>query len=137
MRRSLLLAIVLLVPAPAAAQDRCPVEARCTTVTVPLDRSGAVPGTVRLSVGRIGPRRPSRPPVVTLTGGPGQAARDFLVGYSLELGERVTRRRGVIAFDSRGSGRSGVVNCPEMQRAGVPRETAAAEACASRLGESR
>jgi pimeloyl-ACP methyl ester carboxylesterase len=138
MRRFLLLALIVLVPAPeATAQERCPREARCTTVTVPLDRTGAVPGSVRLSVGRIGPRRPALAPVVALTGGPGQGAMDFLVGYSFELGERVVARRGVIAFDSRGSGSSQVVSCPEMQRAGVPRDTAAAEACAKRLGERR
>lgn len=138
MRRAIVLVLAAAAAAapPAAAADRCAPEARCTTVRVPLDRSGAVPGTVALSVGRIGPRRPPRPPVVVLTGGPGQAAADFLVGYSYELGRRVVARRGIVAFDSRGSGRSGVIRCRRMQRAAI-RDTAAAAACAERLGERR
>ena len=46
----------------------------CARVTVPLDRSGATPGTLSLLVQRV-PDRPRRADVLlVLTGGPGQAA---------------------------------------------------------------
>lgn len=121
----------------SVAAAACPSGAECRTVTVPLDRSGQVPGSVRLAVARTGPRRPRRPPVLALTGGPGQSARDFLNLYAVELGASVLRERGVVAFDARGSGASGAIDCPELQRAAIPRDTAAAEACARRLGERR
>ena len=43
----------------------------CTTVTVPLDRSGGVPGTVPLRVARLG--RQGAPVLMYLSGGPGGA----------------------------------------------------------------
>jgi pimeloyl-ACP methyl ester carboxylesterase len=128
-----MLAAALTVIAAAA----CPSHATCTTVTVPLDRSGAVAGSVRLAVARTGPAKPKKAPVFALTGGPGQGARGFINAYRAELGEKVVRERGLVAFDSRGSGDSGAINCPAMQKAPVPRDTAAAEACANQLGERR
>ena len=141
MRRTLVSALLLLtgatLPADAVAQDRCPKGASCSTVTVPLDRSGNVAGTIALRVARLRAPRKSRTPVVALTGGPGQAARGSINDYAADLGATVLRQRDLIAFDSRGTGASGAINCPEMQRAAVPRDTAAAEACAKRLGEQR
>ena len=50
------------------------VEAECAALRVPLDRSGAVPGAVRLRVARYSP--PSRrPTLLYLSGGPGGARR--------------------------------------------------------------
>jgi hypothetical protein len=47
----------------------------CTSLTVPLLRSGAVPGTISLSVERkLAGATPSHDAVVALAGGPGQAA---------------------------------------------------------------
>src|ERR1700730_9997102 len=56
----------------------------CARVPVPLDRSGAIPGSVSLHLERrlAGPG-PSRDAVVALAGGPGQA--------SLPLGEFIAR----------------------------------------------
>src|SRR5215211_3152258 len=67
--------------APAAARLRWSacgdVEAECAWVRVPLDRSGAVPGSVRLRMARYTP--PSRrPTLLYLSGGPGGAGvREF------------------------------------------------------------
>ena len=48
----------------------------CGSLPVPLDRAGAVPGTISLSVERrLAGAGPSRDAVVALAGGPGQAAR--------------------------------------------------------------
>lgn len=127
----------MLAVALAVAAAACPGGADCRTVSVPLDRSGRVPGTVRLAVARLGPRKPRRPPVFALSGGPGQGARDFINVYAVELGHRIVGERGVVAFDSRGSGESGVIDCPAMQRVVVPRDGDAAAACAAQLGERR
>src|SRR5262249_44288236 len=53
---------------------------RCGRVTVPLDRGGALPGTIALRVRVLEPSAPpaggapSPAPVIGLAGGPGQAA---------------------------------------------------------------
>ena len=50
----------------------------CTTMAVPLDRNGHLPGAISLSIERLDPRpthpTPSQDAVITLAGGPGQAA---------------------------------------------------------------
>lgn len=127
-------ALLMAAAAPAPAAE-CPRAARCTTVTVPLDRSGAVPGTVRLRVARVRGRRSSRPPVVALAGGPGQANVEFTAGYRFDLGDALGTR-DLIVFDARGTGGSGAIDCRRMQRATI-RDTAAAEACAAQLGARR
>src|SRR3954449_361573 len=54
----------------------CPTAGyQCAHVDVPLDRSGAVPGTVTLAVSRVAAAsNPDKVAVVPLAGGPGQAA---------------------------------------------------------------
>ena len=140
MRRTSLLALLVLTgfaPADATAQSRCPKGASCQTVTVPLDRSGAVAGTVGLRVAVRKARSAKGAPVMVLAGGPGQANVANWGGWVWDLGAKVMAERDVIAFDPRGTGRSGALNCPAMQRTVIPRDTAAAEACAVRLGERR
>ena len=76
----------------------------CASLPVPLDRGGAVPGTISLSLERRpADAGPSRRAVVALAGGPGQAA--------LPLGEYAARAlapalgdRDLIVFDQRGTG---------------------------------
>src|SRR5687768_14048862 len=72
---------VLSVAVPASAQvawERCADEGfgafECGRVSVPIDRGGAVPGTVDLFARRLLAPTPSRTAVVFLSGGPGQAA---------------------------------------------------------------
>ena len=56
----------------------------CSTVTVPLDRSGRVPGTVSLHVEVLRPDGPPRGTVFLLAGGPGQgSAHTFSLGTPL------------------------------------------------------
>ena len=140
MRRTPLLALLLLtglVPADATAQVRCPKVATCQAVTVPLDRTGRTDATVDLHVAVVQPRRARRAPVLVLSGGPGQPSVASVRGWIADLGRTVLAERGLIAFDARGSGGSDVISCPAMQRTAIPRDTAAAEACAVKLGESR
>jgi pimeloyl-ACP methyl ester carboxylesterase len=111
--------------------------ARCGTVAVPLDRAGAVPGTVRLYVKRVGPVRP-RGAVFALAGGPGQAATPFAEDTAV-LFRGVLRGRAVYAFDQRGTGRSGALRCPTLTGLGerIQNFAGAAADCALLLGRRR
>src|SRR2546421_1429929 len=113
----------------------------CATVNVPLDRSGGTPGTVSLYVERLAAGGTPRGVMFLIAGGPGQASagafdlatndaqcRDQFPGY--------TR----IAFDPRGTGRSGVLRCPELQSdpsASPAREQALVAKCATEIGATR
>jgi pimeloyl-ACP methyl ester carboxylesterase len=142
---------VLAVAAPAGAAQRtqptssagtgwrsCP-EAdgpRCTTVRVPLDRTGAVPGHVDLHVARVAFARERGSFLMYLSGGPGGAGVYEMVDVLFEL-PRLAREYTVIGFDQRGTGASGLLRCRELERDGRLRSTAAAEKCARRLGPKR
>src|SRR5215207_2452155 len=112
--------------------DRAGVD--CLEVSVPLDR--ARPGGQRLSLHVERWTAPAaRGVAVILAGGPGQAAtrvydvgaaalHDLLPGYTL------------VAFDARGTGRSGLLRCPELESPDVAVATPL-RACADRLGPGR
>jgi pimeloyl-ACP methyl ester carboxylesterase len=109
-------------------------RARCGLLTVPLDRAGAVAGTVRLHIAVLPPkRRPVRGTIVALTGGPGQAATDGLSDWADTLGPALSARR-LVAFDQRGTGRSDPLACPSLRGGKV---AAAVAACATKLGSAR
>jgi pimeloyl-ACP methyl ester carboxylesterase len=158
MRRSFLTTVALaaplavcalaLAPAPAAQAlsfSPCPNQTSfaCTTVTVPLDRSGAVPGTVGLSVERLladsqsAGLAPSSSAVLALAGGPGQAANP-LASFVAKAIAPALRGRDLIVYDQRGTGRSDPLNChssPALEHAGTVGKLA--EQCALQLGAAR
>src|SRR5215213_71540 len=135
------LALWLALATPAAAElpwRACP-EAngpRCTTVRVPLDRSGALRGSIDLHVARVAFARGSDSFLMYLSGGPGGAGVIEMVDVMIEL-RRLTRQFTVIVFDQRGTGASGLLRCRQLERDGRLRSTSAAERCASRLGPRR
>ena len=118
----------------------CPHEAglACTTVTVPLDRAGTVPGTIGLGVERLQAGfTPSASAVLALAGGPGQAA-DPLAGFVAKAIAPALRTRDLIVYDQRGTGHSDPLNChnsPALERARS--EAQEAEQCALQLGAAR
>jgi pimeloyl-ACP methyl ester carboxylesterase len=101
---------------------------------VPLDRSGTLPGTIRIHVARIRSRRPSRPPLIALTGGPGQAGVIFASAYERML---PTAGRDLVVLDQRGTGASGLLRCPSLEGHDPPSSTRDAGACGRRLGARR
>src|SRR5215213_5800338 len=127
----LALSLALAVAAPAAAASRrwhaCPEASgpRCTTVRVPLDRSGAFGGTVDLHVARVAFTRRRDSFLMYLSGGPGGAGVIEMVDVMIEL-PRLVRDFTVIGFDQRGTGASGLLRCPEIERDGRLRSTPAA-----------
>jgi pimeloyl-ACP methyl ester carboxylesterase len=139
---AIVLAAAALIPVePAAAELRfCgPVERSCALLDVPLDRSARVPGTVTLHVERDAATRATEPAIFLLAGGPGQSATSAFPGVAVfDLLGRIQRRRDVVVFDQRGTGRSGVLRCRRLERAdGLDELGPAAEACAASLGAAR
>jgi pimeloyl-ACP methyl ester carboxylesterase len=140
---ALVAVLALLVPAvPAQAElrfKRCKGSlSPCARLSVPLDRSGAIQGRVSLYIQRTRAlRRPSRGVVVALAGGPGQSASFSFAGDALGAVGPAFRRRDLIVFDQRGTGRSGVLRCPALQRSNLFDAGRQAEGCAQQLGARR
>jgi pimeloyl-ACP methyl ester carboxylesterase len=140
--RVALLLLVMLTPAPATAlaasqpRPRCDGGSgvRCLTLTVPLDRTGVVPGAIRLVAARIPSRRPTRPPLVGLTGGPGQAGVVFARSFDAIL---PNAHRDLVTLDQRGTGSSGLLRCRGFERRAGATLNAAAGACGRGLGPRR
>jgi len=126
--------------ADALAFTRCPQGGgfSCSTLSVPLDRSGGVAGAVTLSVERLqAGSAPSESAVVALAGGPGQAA----IPVASELAGAISPAlagRDLIVFDQRGTGSSGPLACSalegESEIAAIGR---AFERCAFQIGAGR
>jgi pimeloyl-ACP methyl ester carboxylesterase len=110
----------------------------CARLSVPLDRSGAVPGRVSLLVKRLrARRRPRLGATFVLAGGPGQSATDAFDGDALGQLSAANRRRDLIVSDQRGTGRSGLLRCRGLERSNLLRPGPAAAGCANRLGPRR
>ena len=130
---------LIVAPGPAAARLRWSgcgdVEAECARVAVPLDRSGAVKGSVRLRVARYG--EPSaKPTLLYLSGGPGGAGVREFADVLFEV-EPLARRYQLVSYDQRGTGSSGLIRCPSLERDARLRSTPAGAACAAKLGARR
>src|SRR4051812_46562050 len=84
------LAFAGVMPGSAAAFEETPCGDEglmCSHVTVPLDRSGATPGTLALDVRRLPSHpEPTRTAFVVLLGGPGQVASTSASALASELG---------------------------------------------------
>ena len=136
--RVALFLLVLLLPttAHAASRPRCDggPGVRCLTLTVPLDRAGVVPGAIRVVAARIASRRPTRPPLVGLTGGPGQAGVVFARSFDAILPHA---HRDLVTLDQRGTGSSGLLRCRGFERRAGATFNAPAGACGRGLGPRR
>ena len=131
-RRALTTAVLALAAwcaaaAPAHAQDRqrwrsCFGDLECTRLAVPLDRSGGVRGTVSLRVtrGEFAGRRADH--LMYLSGGPGGAGIFEMIDVLLTV-PSLLDRFNVIGFDQRGTGASGLLRCPAIERDGRLRST--------------
>jgi pimeloyl-ACP methyl ester carboxylesterase len=131
MRRPVLVAALLLgvavsaasfapgLTASAAAQapafSPCPGQRsfNCATLPVPLDAAGRIPGTIPLHVA-VQAQGGSAGVLVALTGGPGQSG--IMAGplFERSLAPALARYR-IAVLDQRGTGRSNVLRCPELQ----------------------
>ncbi len=110
----------------------------CGHLTVPLDPSGAVPGTVTLALRRhraaVGEARDA---IVALAGGPGQPAIPFAEDFAELLGP-IAATRDLIVLDQRGIGLSDPLSCHAFEhQSDYHSGGALIAACASQLGVDR
>src|SRR6186997_2364332 len=85
--------------------------AKCGTLTVPLDRSGTVPGKVKLFFERDGVRGAEKNAVIVVfPGGPGAATTVFGGSFLRDFGKR-RGKHDLLLFDQRGTGRSDYLDC--------------------------
>ncbi len=139
----LLAGLIACIPASASAGvlGRCssvPTDpSLCGRVTVPLDRSGALSGSVSLRVEALPPSGGGAPQatVMALAGGPGQAATPLLSSFASVL-KPLLRTRELVTFDQRGTGGSGLLSCASLASGGDTL-AAAVEDCANELGPGR
>jgi pimeloyl-ACP methyl ester carboxylesterase len=86
----------------------------CANYTMPLDRTGAVPGTTTVRATRYaaseGPRMGT---IFVIAGGPGQTAQ-VMLGLMVDAFEGANRY-DIVAVDQRGSGTSEPLNCPRIE----------------------
>ncbi len=135
------MAAVLVVPPAAEAAlkfrscDRG--DFRCARLSVPLDRTGQVKGSVGLRILRARATRRRRGVVVLLAGGPGQSAVSAYADGGLGPLGSLHRANDLIVFDQRGSGGSGLLRCRELERANILRAGKQAARCAAKLGSRR
>ena len=84
---------------------------QCGRVAVPLDRSGAVPGTLSIAVYRAPARtQPARGVLLGLPGGPGDSARAYFL-RRLRGFDDVRATHDLVVVDPRGTGGSGALRC--------------------------
>jgi pimeloyl-ACP methyl ester carboxylesterase len=110
----------------------------CGHLTVPLDPSGAAPGTITLAMRRHrAPVGEARSAIIALAGGPGQPALPFAEEFAELLGP-IAATRDLIVFDQRGIGLSAPLSCHAFERPDLYHSFGAElEACGSQLGPAR
>ncbi len=113
----------------------------CSVVTVPLDRTGQVPGTVGLHVEVVPAAGTPTGTMFLIAGGPGQgSAHVFGLGdpNAVSLFHFLFPGYTLVAYDDRGTGESGLLDCPGVQAAvTADQQRTAATACAAQIGPSR
>jgi pimeloyl-ACP methyl ester carboxylesterase len=110
----------------------------CGTLQVPLDRSGAVPGTVTLHFAERYRHPPGHAVLIALSGGPGQQDVAYANSFAQSLRPALARYR-LVVVDQRGTGLSGALDCPNLQPLGAldPIMPQAVAACAAQIGPQR
>jgi pimeloyl-ACP methyl ester carboxylesterase len=115
----------------------------CGTVVVPLDRSGSVPGTISLHVEELPAAGTPRGVMFLVAGGPGQGSAksfDLRSASNAQQFQAVFPNYTLVAFDNRGTGASGLINCPAIQKTvptSVDQAARLARDCADRIGPTR
>jgi pimeloyl-ACP methyl ester carboxylesterase len=140
-RGALAVVLTLAAAAPASAALKfsftCGGNLECAHLSVPIDRSGAVPGTIKLRIDRIPAERPQGA-IFAIAGGPGQGATTIEEGLNTDV-FKALGRRDLVVIDQRGTGSSGPLDCPTIdgaeQDAGPLDERTVA--CAEFLGPRR
>jgi pimeloyl-ACP methyl ester carboxylesterase len=116
-------------------------EARCGTVTVPLERGNPASRQIRLRFAvfrHTNRKQRPRTPVFVVLGGPGFAPSGEPENPLYLLGG-LRRRHDLVLVDYRGEGRSEAINCRQLQRIETNDAAAvqsAVGACGAQLGDA-
>jgi pimeloyl-ACP methyl ester carboxylesterase len=86
----------------------------CSTLTVPLDHTGRVPGTLDLPVATANNVTAPKGVLLFLTGGPGQGGVGFIDRIAGRRLPEVAKDYRFVTLDQRGTG-SGALRCPSLQ----------------------
>ena len=88
------------------------IEARCGTMTRPLDPADPDAGVIDLNVAVVPALslEPAPDPLVPIAGGPGQSTVLFYAGWFSAF-ERVRQERDIVLVDQRGTGESAPMTC--------------------------
>ena len=141
MSRSLLIAtLVLLFLVPSARADLLkpcddPHSVSGGSIDVPLDRADPGAGTIPIFFALVKHSAPG-PAIGTILaseGGPGVSST-AATPFFADLFAPLLDRRDLLTIDLRGTGRSGAIDCPDLQH-GVGDQVAALRACGTQLGE--
>jgi len=146
-RSALLLAVtgVLLLLAPACAGRATPAtlpvcagdsQWHCGSITVPLDRADPSAGTIPIAF-YVSPHTGSGPalePIFITPGGPGESG--WAERFFYEKAPELSVRHDLVLIDPRGTGRSGAIDCPDLQNGfrNYPAFQTAVESCGQQLG---
>jgi pimeloyl-ACP methyl ester carboxylesterase len=142
---SLALTVLALAASPAGATAvplrKCDIgmarELRCGHVTVPLRRADPALGTTKVAFAvrtHSDRARPALGTIMAMDGGPGYASTSAPFARSLAaVLAPLLNRYDLVFFDERGTGRSDVVDCHDLQAGLVPEAIAIGE-CADQLG---
>jgi pimeloyl-ACP methyl ester carboxylesterase len=113
----------------------------CSEIDVPLDRTGLTPGTITLHVELLPAEGVPRGVMFLIAGGPGQgSAHVFSLGAQAAVASYRFLFPGytLVAYDDRGTGDSGLIDCPALQKAiTADQQRSAAADCANVIGPSR
>lgn len=139
--RALLICVAGALALPSAASAApawracAPSGFECARVTVPLDRSGATPGQIALNVVRRRAAATQAPEaVLTLAGGPGQAAVPIASSFATDLAPALAAR-DLLVYDQRGTGSSNPLRCGALYTASSI--TSGVRRCAEQVGPGR
>ncbi|MGW5715684.1 alpha/beta fold hydrolase [Amycolatopsis sp. NPDC003865] len=86
----------------------------CSTLTVPLDRSGRVPGTLALPVATADNVSAPKGVLLFLTGGPGQGGVGAITRIATQRLPEVAKDYRFVMLDQRGTG-ANALQCPGLQ----------------------
>jgi pimeloyl-ACP methyl ester carboxylesterase len=87
----------------------------CSTLAVPLDRTGKVPGTLKLQVEVANNVHAPKGVLLFISGGPGSYGANYSEGLAQRF-PAVTKQYRWASLDVRGTGQSGARDCPALQR---------------------
>jgi len=87
----------------------------CSTLTVPLDHDGRVPGTLDLQVATADNVNAPKGVLLFLTGGPGQGGVRFITRLATQRMPELAKDYRFVTLDQRGTGEFGALRCPGLQ----------------------